>query len=192
MAKSIIKVIGYETRYSQDNYYLTVVVKNNIITNLYCYNGEIVGDSLRPQQKRILEALKPQERKILDAQVWQVTNTLSGLTTPDNVKNSYDIIEMLYYNNLVSVTPFTPFTRKHLYCTIYSKNINDNIEVDIYHQPLKGGYYAYWIVDDNHGSFKIISRVPLSKYHFKEWVLNDYKPEWKQGLATADLKILDF
>lgn len=192
MAKSIIKVIGYETRYTQDNYYLTVVVKNNIITNLYCYNGEIVEDSLRPSQKRILEALKPQERKILDTQVWQVANFMSGLTTPDNIKESYNIIEMLYYNNLVSVTPFTPFAHKHLYCTIYSANINDNIEVDIYHQPLKGGYYAYWIVDDNHGSFKIISRVPLSKYHFKEWVLNDYKPEWEQGLATVDLKILDF
>ena len=191
MAK-IIKVIGYETRYSQDNYYLTVVVGDTIITNLYCYNGEIVGDSLRPQQKRILEALKPQERKILDAQIWSVTNALSGLTTPNNVKNSYDIIEMLYHNNLVSVTPFTSFASKRLYCTIYSVNINDNIEVDVYSQSLKGGYYAYWIVDDNHGSFKIISRVPLSKYHFKEWVLNDYKPEWEQGLATVDLKILDF
>ena len=191
MAK-IIKVIGYETRYSQDNYYLTVVVGDTIITHLYCYNGEIVGDSLRPQQKRILEALKPQERKILDAQIWSVTNALSGLTTPNNVKNSYDIIEMLYHNNLVSVTPFTSFASKRLYCTIYSVNINDNIEVDVYSQSLKGGYYAYWIVDDNHGSFKIISRVPLSKYHFKEWVLNDYKPEWEQGLATVDLKILDF
>lgn len=191
MAK-IIKVIGYETRYSQDNYYLTVVIGDTIIKNLYCYNGEIVGDSLRPQQKRILEALKPQERKLLDTQVWQVTNNMSGLTTPDNIKNSYDIIEMLYHNNLVSVTPFTSFASKRLYCTIYSTNIHDNIEVDIYCQPLKGGYYAYWVMDDNHGAFKIISRVPLSKYHFKEWVLNDYKPEWEQGIATVDLKILDF
>lgn len=192
MAKKIIKVIGYETRYTNDNYFLTVVIKDNIITNLYCYNGEIVVDSLRPQQKKVLEALKPQERKLLDTQVWQVTNDMSGLTTPDNIKNSCNIIEMLYYNNLVSVTPFTPFTHKRLYCTIYSANIDDNIEVDIYSQPLKGGYYAYWVVDDNHGSFKIISRVSLSKKHFKEWVLNDYKPEWEQGLATGDLKILDF
>ena len=56
MAKKIIKVVGYENRYTNDNYFLTVVVGDTIITNLYCYNGEIVGDSLRPQQKRILEA----------------------------------------------------------------------------------------------------------------------------------------
>ena len=182
MAKSIIKVIGYETRYSQDNYYLTVVVKNNIITNLYCYNGEIVGDSLRPQQKRILEALKPQERKLLDTQVWQVTNNMSGLTTPDNIKESYNILDMLYYNNLLKGVEFTSFSNKKLLCTIY--NSAGDIEVDVYFQTLKTNQYKYWLVDDVKGSFAIETKIPLSKKIIRDFVSYDYQ--------NYDLKILDF
>lgn len=182
MAKSIIKVIGYETRYSQDNYYLTVVVKNNIITNLYCYNGEIVGDSLRPQQKRILEALKPQERKLLDTQVWQVTNFMSGLTTPNNIKESYNIFDMLYYNNLLKGVNFTSFSHKKLLCTIY--NSAGDIEVDVYFQALKTNQYKYWLVDDVKGSFAIETKIPLSKKIIRDFVSYDYQ--------NYDLKILDF
>ena len=182
MAKSIIKVIGYETRYSQDNYYLTVVVKNNIITNLYCYNGVIVEDSLRPSQKRILEALKPQERKLLDTQVWQVTNFMSGLTTPDNIKNSHNIFDMLYYNNLLKGVEFTSFSKKKLLCTIY--NSAGDIEVDVYFQSLKTNQYKYWLVDDVKGSFAIETKIPLSKKVIKSFVAFDYQ--------NYDLKILDF
>lgn len=182
MAKSIIKVVGYETRYTNDNYYLTVVVKNNIITNLYCYNGEIVGDSLRPQQKRILEALKPQERKLLDTQVWQVTNNMSGLTTPDDIKNSNNIFDMLYYNNLLKGINFTSFNNKKLLCTIY--NSAGDIEVDVYFQALKTNQYNYWLVDDVKGSFAIETKIPLSKQVIRDFVSYDYQ--------NYNLKMLDF
>lgn len=181
MAK-IIKVIGYETRYTNDNYFLTVVVGNTIITNLYCYNGEIVGDSLRPQQKRVLEALKPQERELLDTQVWQITNALSGLTTPDNIKESHNIFDMLYYNNLLQGVKFTSFNNKKLLCTIYDSA--GEIEVDVYSQHLKTNQYKYWLVDDNKGSFAIETKIPLSKKIIKDFVSYDYQ--------NYDLKILDF
>lgn len=182
MAKKIIKVIGSETRYNQDNYFLTVVVGDTIIKNLYCYNGEIVKDSLRPSQKRILEALKPQEKEILDTQVWQITNCMSGLTTPDDIKNSHNIFDMLYYNNLLKGVKFTSFNNKKLLCTIY--NSAGDIEVDVYYQPLKTNSYKYWLVDDNKGSFAIETKIPLSKKIIRDFVSDDYQ--------NYDLKILDF
>lgn len=183
MAK-IIKVIGCETRYTNDNYFLTVVVGKHIITNLYCYNGEIVGDSLRPSQKRILDVLKPQEKEVLNAQIWSVTNCMSGLTTPDNVKTNTSIFDMLYYHNLLKGVNFTSFNNKNLLCTIY--NSTGDIEVDVYFQTLKTNQYKYkyWLVDDVKGSFAIETKIPLSKKIIKDFVAYDYQ--------NYDLKILDF
>lgn len=182
MRKTIIKVIGYETRYSQDNYFLTVVVGNTIITNLYCYNGAIVEDSLRPQQKRVLEGLKPQDKEMLNAQIWSITNNMSGLTTPDNIKHSNNIFDMLYYNNLLKGVKFTSFNNKKLLCTIYDSA--GEIEVDVYFQLLKTNSYKYWLVDDVKGSFAIETKIPLSKKIIKDFVSYDYQ--------NYDLKILDF
>jgi len=182
MAKSIIKVVGYENRYTSDNYFLTVVIKNSVVTNLYCYNGEIVEDSLRPYQKRILEALKPQERKILNAQIWRVTNCMSGLTTPDNIKKGVSIFDMLCSNNLLKGVNFTSFNNKKLLCTVYDST--GKIEVDVYYQPVKTNQYRYWLVDDIKGSFAIESKIPLSKKIIRDYISYDYQ--------NYNLKILDF